>query len=767
MRGNRNRGLIESKEFLIEGGKKGRMSEKKLREALQEMNLILSALGDGIDIVTYDYLIKYQSKFLKDRFGDLTGKKCYIGYMGFEKPCSNCPMRNTIKQKKTFRAEIVGKHGKNYEVISIPLEYSDGHVEALEIVRDVTERKMMEERLSALNFYGRKLNTANGIRQVYELTLDAMERTLGFEHAAFLIIDKGNLKVVCQRGYPTPLLFELPLNGARKGITVKAVNTSSSILVKDTKKDKDFVEGVPGILSELAVPVETEEKILGVLNVESKKLQGFNEKDLTLLQILASHAATAISNLEKRREIEKRSNQLASLMKSSIKIISSADLHKRLQTIAEAIKELGWRRVVISVRDKNMEITNLEDIVTAGLTNKEIEFLWNNKPPGQVWQERFGPEYKRFKVGEFYHLLWSDPWVRKRFSYSTIPSKLPPEEMVDWDPQDLLYAPLRLADGRVVGVLSIDDPLDGKRPTKESLAPLELFIHQAAVAIENAQLIRSLNMAREQLKADAELLESKVEERTRELKKSQEQLVKAQRLAAIGELGSMVGHDLRNPLTGIAGATYYLKSKLGQKASKKTREMLELIEKDIEYSNKIINDLLEYSGEMQLEFAETTPKLVLKATLSLVKIPKKITVSNSTQSKQRIEVDIEKMKRVFVNLIKNAIDAMPEGGKLTITSKKLNGDLGFVFIDTGKGMSRDTMKKLWTPLFTTKAKGMGLGLSICKRIVEAHGGDISVSSTLGKGSTFTVTLPIKPKLEGGEKIWMNLPESLLSTMKKA
>lgn len=285
MRGNRNRGLIESKEFLIEGGKKGRMSEKKLREALQEMNLILSALGDGIDIVTYDYLIKYQSKFLKDRFGDLTGKKCYIGYMGFEKPCSNCPMRNTIKQKKTFRAEIVGKHGKNYEVISIPLEYSDGHVEALEIVRDVTERKMMEERLSALNFYGRKLNTANGIRQVYELTLDAMERTLGFEHAAFLIIDKGNLKVVCQRGYPTPLLFELPLNGARKGITVKAVNTSSSILVKDTKKDKDFVEGVPGILSELAVPVETEEKILGVLNVESKKLQGFNEKDLTLLQI--------------------------------------------------------------------------------------------------------------------------------------------------------------------------------------------------------------------------------------------------------------------------------------------------------------------------------------------------------------------------------------------------------------------------------------------------------------------------------------------------
>ena len=767
MQGNRNRSLTESKECLRGDAEKIRAPEKKLRESLQEMNLILSALEDGVEIVTYNYLIKYQNKFLKDRFGDLTGKKCYVAYMGLEKPCPKCPMRNAIRHKKTFRAELAGEHGENYEVISIPLEYSDGHVEALEIIRDVTERKIMEERLSALNFYGRKLNTANVVQQVYELTLDAMKRTLGFEHAAFLIIDKGSLQVVCQRGYSIPLLLELPLDGTKKGITVKAVNTRGSILVCDTKKDKDFVEGVPGIRSELAVPVETEEKILGVLNVESKKLEGFNEKDVTLLQILASHAATAISNLEKRREIEKRSNQLASLMQSSTKIISSTDLHKRLQTIAEAIKELGWRRVVISVRDRNMNITKPEDIVTAGLTNKEIEFLWNNKSPGQVWQKRFGPEYKRFKIGEFYHLPWSDSWVRKRFSDGTVPSKLQPEEMVDWDPQDLLYAPLHLADGRIVGVLSIDDPLDGKRPTNESLASLELFIHQAAVAIENAQLIRSLNMAREQLKADAELLESKVEERTRELKESQEQLVKAQRLAAIGELSSIVGHDLRNPLTGIGGAIYYLKSKLGQKANKKTREMLELIEKDIEYSNKIINDLLEYSGEMQLELTETTPKLVMKEALFMVEIPRKVKVLDSTQSNLRIKVDVQRMKRVFVNIIKNSVDAMPEGGKLTIKSKEADGNVEIAFIDTGTGVLKEIMGKIWTPLFTTKSKGMGLGLPICKRIIAAHGGDISARSTVGKGTTFTITLPIKPKPAGGEKIWMNVPESLLSTTKKA
>jgi signal transduction histidine kinase len=308
--------------------------------------------------------------------------------------------------------------------------------------------------------------------------------------------------------------------------------------------------------------------------------------------------------------------------------------------------------------------------------------------------------------------------------------------------------------------------MDGKRPTRESLAPLELFLHQAAVAVENAQLIRSLNKAREQLKADAQMLESKVEERTRELRESQEQLIRAQRLAAIGELASMVGHDLRNPLTGIAGAAYYLKSKLASKASKKMREMLELIEKDIEYANKIIMDLLEYSKEMQLEFSETTPKAVMTDVLSLIEFPEVVEVRDQTRTSPKFRVDREKVIRVFVNMAKNAVDAMPEGGKLTIRSEEADGHVEFAFTDTGTGMSKDVFERIWSPFFTTKAKGMGLGLPICRRIVEAHGGDIVVESTVGKGTTFKITIPLKPKQEGGEKVWIHTPESsLLTTMK--
>jgi len=659
------------------------------------------------------------------------------------------------------------KDGRIFERYSKPQQIGGENVGRVWSVRDVTERKKLEERLSALNFYGGRLNAANNLQQVYELTLDAMEKTLGFEDATFMIIERGNLKIACHRGYLKTILIELPLDGTKKGITVRAANTRKPILVHDVKKDKDYVEGIPGIQSELSVPVIAEDKVLGVLNVESKELGAFDEKDVTLLQILASHAATAISNLERRKEIEKRSSQHASLMKSSAEMIHSTDLRQRLRTTAEAIQELGWRRVVISARDENLDIANPEDIVTAGLTNEEREFLWNNRRSGQVWRERFGSEYKRFKISEFYHLPWSDPWVREKFSKGTIPSKLSPEQMVDWDPQDLLYAPLRLADGRIVGVISIDDPLDGKRPTKESLAPLDLFLHQAAVAIENAKLIHQLNEAKKQIKEYADQLEVKVKQRTQELMETQNRLLKSERLAAIGEIAAMVGHDLRNPLTGIAGATYYLKMKTDSKMSKKTRKMLELIEEDIEYSNKIINDLLEYSREMQLELTETTPKTIMKEALSLVEVPKNIKVIDSTRPEPKIKIDVEKMKRVFVNIIKNAIDAMPKGGKLTIKTKKTDYTLEIAFTDTGIGMPKNIVEKLWTPLFTTKAKGMGFGLPICKRVVEAHEGNISAESTVGKGTTFTITIPIQPRLEGGEKIWVDTQESLLSTTTKA
>lgn len=634
-----------------------------------------------------------------------------------------------------------------------------------------------QERLSALNEYGRNLNMAKGMNEIYKLTLDAMKKTLGFEYASILMIKGKTLCMVAYKGYSKIPSLKLRLDG-KKGITVRVARTKHSVIVRDVTKEKAYVKGGEGIRSELAVPIKVGNNVIGVLNVESKKIAAFDEEDKKLLETLASHAATAISNLKRREKLKALSEKITNLMKSSTEIMHVKDMHQRLKVIAKTIQNFGWRRVVIGRVDENLE---RKELITVGLTKEEIKLLRERRAPGDVWKERLGPKFEKYKIGEFYYIPWMDPWAREHFFHvppdmpteeaikhmNAVPSRLSEESMVDWHPQDMLYAPLRTPEGRIVGILSMDDPVDGRKPTRESLIPLELFLHQAAITIENAQLIEGLREARKKLEDYTEQLEQKVEERTAELKKSQEQLLKAQRLAVIGELAGMVGHDLRNPLTSIAGAQYYLKKRLNLEANHKIRDMLDLIERNIAYSNKIINDLLDYSREIELEISEKTPKSIVKEALELVEIPKNVKVLDLTKNKPKIRVDAEKIRRVFVNLIKNAVEAMPKGGKITIKSTKTGENLEIIFSDTGVGMSKETLKRLWTPLFTTKAKGMGFGLAICKRFVEAHGGSISVKSALGKGTTFTVTIPIQPKIkEGGEKIWMKpLESSLLTTTK--
>lgn len=245
-------------------------------------------------------------------------------------------------------------------------------------------------------------------------------------------------------------------------------------------------------------------------------------------------------------------------------------------------------------------------------------------------------------------------------------------------------------------------------------------------------------------------------------------LEQSQRLAAIGELTTMVAHDLRNPLQGINNALYYLKKKLGSKTDEKTSKMLSLIQSDIEYSDKIMRDLLDYSAQIRLTSDETTVQAITKEALEVVNVPRNVEVTNDTAVELNVKVDRQRMKRVFVNIIRNAVDAMPSGGQLTIMSRREDGNVEVAFSDTGQGMSAEVLGKIGNPLFTTKAKGMGSGLAICKRIVEAHGGKIVIESTVGKRTTVRVKLPIKPlHEERGEEIWMNVPESSLLTTKKA
>lgn len=246
-----------------------------------------------------------------------------------------------------------------------------------------------------------------------------------------------------------------------------------------------------------------------------------------------------------------------------------------------------------------------------------------------------------------------------------------------------------------------------------------------------------------QYKRYSRYLERIVEQRTRQLKD-------AERMAAIGELASMVGHDIRNPLTAISGATYFLKNKSGLGADERSREMLDLIDDNIEESNKIVSDLLEYSRDIQLDRSATNMLKLLEDALSSIDIPENVVVVNNV-GEEYVEVDGQYVKRVFLNIIRNAFDAMPDGGTLTITSRKSIRGFELSFTDTGVGIPEEIIDEIWKPLFTTKPKGMGFGLAICKRIVERHGGEMEVESRVGEGTTFTGVFPLD----------MDFPEELI------
>jgi len=230
----------------------------------------------------------------------------------------------------------------------------------------------------------------------------------------------------------------------------------------------------------------------------------------------------------------------------------------------------------------------------------------------------------------------------------------------------------------------------------------------------------------------------------RERKRLEEERLKLEKLAAIGELATMVGHDLRNPLQSIENATYYLNNELLRlPTTQKTLEMLQIINNSVNYADKIIRDLQDFSATKNPILKKTNINTIVKETLSQVKAPENMELIIELGHLPRIEADKDQIKRAFLNLAINGIQAMQNGGRLKVSTKKTKDFVEISFKDTGVGMSKENMEKIFTPFFTTRAIGMGMGLPICKKFIDAHNGSIEVESEVGKGSTFTVKLPIQ------------------------
>jgi signal transduction histidine kinase len=230
-----------------------------------------------------------------------------------------------------------------------------------------------------------------------------------------------------------------------------------------------------------------------------------------------------------------------------------------------------------------------------------------------------------------------------------------------------------------------------------------------------------------------------------ERKAFEKQLQDKERLAVIGATAGMVGHDIRNPLQALASEVYMLKSDLADLPQNETKESVNesivSLEKNIAYINKIVSDLQDYAKKLVPEKKCVDLSEVIVRVFGIIDIPENIEVSFGVKGLPSIRTDPEFVQRALTNLVNNAVQAMPGGGKLEITGIKTEGKICLIVSDTGVGIPEEIKSKLFTPMMTTKSKGQGFGLAATKRLIEALGGSITFESEAGKGTKFIIELP--------------------------
>lgn len=321
----------------------------------------------------------------------------------------------------------------------------------------------------------------------------------------------------------------------------------------------------------------------------------------------------------------------------------------------------------------------------------------------------------------------------------------------------------------VVGKTSLQiniwkDPADRRRVAKELQAHGEVRNHEAVFLARSGEIIGLMTAvileldggphiltitrditerkrAEEQLSQYTDRLEEMVDERTRELQHAEEQLIRQERLATLGQLAGSIGHELRNPLGVISNAVFFLKMAWPD-ANEQIQEYLDIIEKETQASDKIITDLLNFTRIESVDREAVSVSELIDQTLERHPAPPSVQVTlDMPPGLPRVHVDASHIVQVLGNLVTNAYQAMTNGGELTLSARPHDDMIAIAVRDTGSGIPPDHMKRLFEPLFTTKTTGIGLGLAVSQKLARANGGRIEVQSEAGKGSTFTLFLP--------------------------
>jgi signal transduction histidine kinase/CheY-like chemotaxis protein len=501
----------------------------------------------------------------------------------------------------------------------------------------------------------------------------------------------------------------------------------------------------PGGQTVFAIPMRYGSKVVAYAEIwDSRSRRSFTPDEIALVQAISQQAVIAYDHARLHSELEQQAGELAALNRISQAITSTLEFQETLDIVARnTLTLLGVEAVVIALLDKSERylrfaaVSGLPDSLN-GRRSKLNHSIWG------------------WSVQQSKPLFVPDASTDKRHDPTF-------DEQSGLQIRAVLCAPLQ-AKGQTRGAIAAINKRDGK-PSKEDMRLLTSIAQAASTALENAILyerarreIGERRKAEERLESERQSLADQVSVQTAELRKTNAELAHAVRLK--DEFLASMSHELRTPLNAILGIAEGLLDQFYGSLNERQTRSVQLVEHSGRHLLALINDILDVSkiesGELMLE-KETVPiSSICAGSLQFIKLAaskKNIAVhSEIDEQASYIQADSRRLKQILINLLSNAVKFTPDHGAigLQVAGDPENEVAQFTVWDTGIGIAQEDIPRIFRPFvqldssLSRQFPGTGLGLSLVKRMTEMHGGSVSVESSLGQGSRFTVTLPWQP-----------------------
>lgn len=535
-------------------------------------------------------------------------------------------------------------------------------------------------------------------KEALKLILDEIYRVLKPNSASISLVNPDTKRLELEVSIGLPGDWEDMDLALGQGITGWTALHGRSIIVSDVQKEPRYISVRPEIRSEMAVPMEDRGMVIGVVNVDSEKVNAYGEQSLKVLSLMTNEASRVITRLWLIKQLRTKANQLESLVKMGQRLVGKLEANEILSELAQEGRQLldchGCALFLLPSGSSELELHTM--VNRTGKIDASVKMSLNDSVVGSAIHRR-----KQIEVNDL-------SFTEENDFISIIKS----EGLVS-----MLVSPIILED-EIVGVLNAYTKRKHRfnNDEKKAFAALSSL---GAIAIQNARLYSRVFASEESLRQN-------------------------DKLTTLGMLAAEIAHEIRNPLTVIKLLFESLDLNFGRHDARHTD--VGVISEKLDHLEEIVERVLSFGRSKEDMHSRQNLNNLVKEALRLVRLKlqqQKIRIS-FTPARTGLFVDVNKgqIQQVLLNLILNATQAMPEGGRIEIQTTTTDDQAVLTIKDNGHGIPEHIRDQIFDSFLTNRANGTGLGLSISKRILRSHRGDIELADTSELGTTFKFGLPM-------------------------